>query len=332
MNSEMIFSNINNRDVKITYAIPTYKRGKHIIETIDSIINQDAPMDNFEILIVNNDPESDMNYLIKKYSEYPISIYRNKENIGMVNNLNRCFQLALGKFVAMIHDDDMLCYNFNREIKSFLEKKYDVIIAKRYNLFSDNSRALRSEIKRFLFNCFANRQQKTEFTEGDSFYAVMNVFLGPTCGTTFNKQSFLEAGLFDTTYPFAFDFYTFQNMISKGYRFAVTDGYVGIYRMEISASNKPEVALDFFTCNYDLLQQTKRNSEDEKLIKYLKKYEKEILHLKYSRNNEKTKQLIRKKYHTSFECSPLKYFVLSIKRSVYYYRKKLNFEMVYRIK
>lgn len=331
MNSEMIFSNVENKNIKITYAIPTYKRGKYIIDTIESIINQDIKIDNCEILVVNNDPESNMDYLIDKYSAYPISIYRNKENIGMVNNLNRCFQLASGEFVAMIHDDDMLCRNFNSEILAFLNKDYDVIIAKRYNLFSDNRKAFRFEVKRRLFNCFSRKHLKTEFTEGDSFYAVMDVFLGPTCGTTFNKKRFLEAGLFDTTYQFAFDFYTFQNMICNGYKFTVTDNYVGVYRMEVSASNKPNVALDFFVCNYDLVQQTIRNSKDEKLTNYLKKYEKEIFHLKYSRNDEQAKLLIRQKYHTSFECSPLKYFILSIRRSVYYYRNNLNFEMVYRI-
>lgn len=332
MNSELVYTNVKSDKTKITYAVPTYKRGKYIIDTIESIINQTLLIDDYEILIVNNDSSSDMSYLIDKYGKYHISVYCNKENIGMVNNLNRCFQLARGKYVAMIHDDDMLCPNFNEEIQTLLNEDYDVIIAKRFNLYSDNKRAFRSQIKHYLFNWFSGGSARTEFSEGDSFYAVMNVFLGPTCGTTFNRERFIEAGLFDVTYPFAFDFYTFQNLMCKGYKFTTTNDFVGIYRMEVNASNRPEVSLDFFSCNYDLLQKTKRDSKDAKLVRYLKEYEKEILHLKYSRNDDETKQLIRNKYSSDFSCSIFKYFILSIKRSIYYYKKRLNFETVYKMK
>lgn len=332
MNSELMYTNVKSKEIVITYAVPTYKRGQYIIDTIESIINQNLIIDDYEILIVNNDPSADMGYLIDKYREYPISVYRNTENIGMVNNLNRCFQLAAGRYVAMIHDDDMLCPNFNREIHDLLKENYDVIIARRFNLYSDNKRAFRSQIKYYLFNWFSSGKSRAEFSEGDSFYAVMNIFLGPTCGTTFNRNRFIEAGLFDLSYPYAFDFYTFQNLVCKGYKFTTTNDFVGIYRMEVSASNRPDVALDFFTCNYDLLQKTKRDSKDDKLVKYLKEYENEILHLKYSRNDDETKRLIRDKYNTDFSCSTFKYLLLSIKRSIYYYRRRLNFETVYKMK
>lgn len=332
MNSELMYTNVKSKEIKITYAIPTYKRSQYIIDTIESIINQNVLIDDYEILIVNNDPSSDMSYLIDKYRKYPISVYRNKENIGMANNLNRCFQLAVGKYVSMIHDDDMLCPNFNTEIDDLLNEDYDVIIAKRFNLYNDNKRALRSQIKYYLFKWFSWDQLRVEFSEGDSFYAVMNIFLGPTCGTTFNKERFIDAGLFDLSYPYAFDFYTFQNLVCKGYKFTTTKDFVGIYRMEVSASNRSEVSLDFFDCNYDLLQKTKKESRDEDLVRYLKEYEKEILYLKYSRNDNETKRIIRNKYNTDFNCSKFKYLFLSIKRSIYYYKHRLNFETVYKKK
>ena len=331
MDTELLYSNVERDNVLITYAIPTYKRSQYIIETIDSIVNQSKRITNSEILVVNNDPESDMSNLIKRYRNTHISIYRNKQNIGMVGNINRAILLSKGKYVSMIHDDDMICQNYNEEIEKYLySSDYDLIIAKRYNMYADTRQSKRSDLKRLLFKLIAKEGVSATIRPCDTFYSVMNVFMGPTCGTLFRKDQFIQYGLFSTDYPFAFDFFTFQTLAEKGYHISSTSNYVGIYRMFDSASNKPEVSLDFFVCFYDLLNRAIKETKDEKLLRFLRRYRNELLHLKHSRYSHETKELIKQKYNNDFsKYSIIKYIYLSVFRALYYYRNNLNFEMKY---
>jgi len=101
----------------ITIAIPTYKRADLLKEAIDSAINQ-IDYTNYDIIVVDNNPERgcETEKLMMTYSNNPmISYYKNADNLGMVGNWNRLFTLAKGKYVVMLHDDDLLLPTFLSE-------------------------------------------------------------------------------------------------------------------------------------------------------------------------------------------------------------------------
>ena len=63
--------------------------------------------------------------LQKEFSkEGRISYYKNKENLGMFGNWNRCLELARGEWVCILHSDDKIMPNYIEEMSKVVGDKY----------------------------------------------------------------------------------------------------------------------------------------------------------------------------------------------------------------
>lgn len=112
--SKRIFGDFERIQPFFSIVIPTYKRSELIIDSLKSALNQ-RDFDDYEIVVVDNNP--DMNDVstrnaIGSILHKRISYYVNEENIGSCGNWNRCVELAQGKYIVMLHDDDILGPNF----------------------------------------------------------------------------------------------------------------------------------------------------------------------------------------------------------------------------
>jgi len=93
-----------------TIIIPTYLRPDTLAASIQSAIDQ-VDFTDYEILIISNDPngaEGKTREIIDSFFSEKIAYYVNTENIGMSGNWNRAVELAKGKYIVMLHDDDLL--------------------------------------------------------------------------------------------------------------------------------------------------------------------------------------------------------------------------------
>lgn len=112
------------KDPDISVFIPTFRRTETLKECIKSVINQMGNV-NYEIIVINNDPDGINGYvknLIEKLGNDKIYYYVNEMNIGLCGNWNRGIELSRGKYVAMIHDDDILSPWFLLSIKEAIRK------------------------------------------------------------------------------------------------------------------------------------------------------------------------------------------------------------------
>ena len=93
-----------------TYMIPTYGRAYLLEETLQSVLNQLSVDFEWDIIVVDNEagPGNETEQVIRNINNPRILYYRNKENIGVDGNYNRCIELARGQWVAMLHADDLL--------------------------------------------------------------------------------------------------------------------------------------------------------------------------------------------------------------------------------
>lgn len=102
-------------DVDYTIVIPTYKRTEELKKCLVSLINQKTQY-LFQVVVVNNCQDEYINSkvldLIKTLNDERIIYYINNENLGAMGNWNRCFSLARSKWVAMVHDDDIVNENW----------------------------------------------------------------------------------------------------------------------------------------------------------------------------------------------------------------------------
>lgn len=108
----------------ISYVIPVYKRADMLEKTLFSVLRQ-KPVDfKWNVVVVDNEAggENDTERLIKRINDDRILYYRNRENIGVDGNYNRCIELADGKWVAMVHGDDLLVSDHLRKSGQYIER------------------------------------------------------------------------------------------------------------------------------------------------------------------------------------------------------------------
>lgn len=111
VDSVLLSGKYEKQNIMFSIVIPTYKRPTLLEYTLTSAIRQNI-IENYEIIVVDNEPYedkiNDTQKVIRKFSCDKLLYFRNKENIGLCSNWNRCIELARGHYVTILHDDDWL--------------------------------------------------------------------------------------------------------------------------------------------------------------------------------------------------------------------------------
>lgn len=97
----------------ISIVLPTFNRPDYLKLTVDSVLAQSY--DNFEIIISDNSDNHDSSEIIEKYNDRRIFYIKNRENIGLVRNFNKCLSHAKGDYFHFLSDDDILLPNCLQE-------------------------------------------------------------------------------------------------------------------------------------------------------------------------------------------------------------------------
>lgn len=91
--------------------IPAYKKA-FLQEAIESVLSQ--TYSDLELIIVNDCSPEDLDGIVELFSDVRIRYYKNSFNYGakdVVDNWNKCLELARGKYVICMGDDDRLLPN-----------------------------------------------------------------------------------------------------------------------------------------------------------------------------------------------------------------------------
>jgi glycosyltransferase involved in cell wall biosynthesis len=91
----------------ISIIMSTYNWEKYIEKSIDSVLNQIYT--NFEFIIIDDYSTDDTYKIIKQYlnKDERIVYVKNLSNLGLTKSLNKWLELANGKYIARIDDDDL---------------------------------------------------------------------------------------------------------------------------------------------------------------------------------------------------------------------------------
>jgi glycosyltransferase involved in cell wall biosynthesis len=91
---------------RVSICIPNYNYGCYLPEALESVLEQTYA--DFELIIIDNCSTDDSREVISKYAKQDprISFRINEQNLGMVNNLNRCLHEAKGEYVKCLFSDD----------------------------------------------------------------------------------------------------------------------------------------------------------------------------------------------------------------------------------
>ncbi len=90
----------------VSILIPTYNGARHIRPAIDSVLSQ-AGVD-LELILVDDNSKDGTADIVESYADTRIRIVRNPSNLGPEGNWNRALELANGKYVKLLPQDDLL--------------------------------------------------------------------------------------------------------------------------------------------------------------------------------------------------------------------------------
>ncbi|WP_291601433.1 glycosyltransferase family 2 protein [Bacteroides sp.] len=237
-----------NDNIDITIAIPTFKRSLTLIDTIDSIIKQKETIRyKCEILIVDNDPTRSCpteNLIKTQYlKQENLRYFKNSQNIGAFGNWNRCFELARGKWVILLHDDDFAYAELLTEVEAILYQHPDIGILKpAIETWRDVGRPyVRQMIK---------EDRKKRFCRVKALdYVFLGNFLGAPTGCVFNREMVISLGGFNPDlYPNADTIFTL--FASMHYKVFLYNKTLCVQRLGINDTLKEKTLFQFMYCRY----------------------------------------------------------------------------------
>lgn len=89
----------------VTVLMPVYNNASYLREAINSILGQ--TLRNLEFLIIDDGSSDESPQIVESYSDARIRLVRNESNLGLIESLNRGFDLARGKYIARMDGDDI---------------------------------------------------------------------------------------------------------------------------------------------------------------------------------------------------------------------------------
>src|ERR1700739_3121282 len=87
-----------------TVLIDTYNYGRFIKQAIDSVLSQDFPAEQLELIVVDDGSTDDTEQCVKTYGSR--IKYLKKENGGQASAFNLGFEQARGDFIVLLDADD----------------------------------------------------------------------------------------------------------------------------------------------------------------------------------------------------------------------------------
>lgn len=262
---------------------------------MENVLSQKEVNFAWDIIVVDNESgsENDTERMIRKLNHPRILYYRNRENLGVDGNYNRCIFLARGAWVAMLHADDLVTDDHLLLMGKYIRegskgRKKLAYISPAYMEFSDIEKVdtKRPDMGKMVYgwqemallNRMYHGRLKT-FRQLDGVISGYSVGL-PSFGTVMNREIMIKEGGFDEKLGICEDVIT-PYRLAKKYRVCVTPEIMGFYRFGTNYSMKPEVILKIFESMSDFreymyiqslpakwLGRLVRNQHNEELIEY----------------------------------------------------------------
>lgn len=124
--------------IKISLIIPVYNVEKYLEKCLNSCVEQDIPIESYEIIVINDGTKDNSLSIIKRFKEkfQNIKIY-SQENQGLSAARNKGLSLAKGEYVWFIDSDDWIENNcLKKVITKCFEEKLDALAIRSANIIN----------------------------------------------------------------------------------------------------------------------------------------------------------------------------------------------------
>lgn len=125
-------------DILVSVIMPAYKCEKTIVQAVNSVLNQDVPL---ELIVLNDCSPDRVDQIMKSYEDDPRVIYlKNKSNLGVSKTRNKGVEMARGKYIAFLDSDDWWAEGKLQKQLSVIKKKNAPLCCTARELVSPNGR------------------------------------------------------------------------------------------------------------------------------------------------------------------------------------------------
>jgi alpha-1,3-rhamnosyltransferase len=171
---------------KVSIIIPSYNGEKYIQETIESCLNQ--TYNNLEIIVVDDCSTDNTLKILESFRER-ILLNINKNNLGIVKNVNRGISLSTGDFFILLGHDDILD---KKHVENMLKEFNDEIVAVHCNSIVIDHAGREIKLAR-------NDENQIKKTKNCMFELSIDNFIS-SCGMMHKSDVFKKIGGWDEQY------------------------------------------------------------------------------------------------------------------------------------
>lgn len=251
-----------NKEI-ISVVVLSYNSEKTIIETLDSILNQDYGSKFIELIIGDDASKDNTRSIILNWTNSHRNKFNNiilnlrEENVGVVANFNSSCKLSNTKWIKPIAADDILMINCITEFSFYSLKKDIYCVFCKVEKFNENKKLGVSPLNNYYFNLPAKKQFES--------LLIDNFLLAPGC---FFQKKLLEEISYINEKWFMEDYPLWLELTQKGIKLHLLEKVLVRYRIANSISNS----------NYRLIN-IRLNSDVYKCkMEYRKKLKTNFLH------------------------------------------------------
>lgn len=205
----------------LSIMIPTYNRPEYLERAVKSAIDQKTGFE-FEVCVIDNGTVSDgadqVLHLVQEIGSPRVSLYRNRANIGMFGNWNRCIELASAERVSILNDDDLLAPDFVDRMLVAMQDKSVRFCGVSTRIEDQRERSFLAKVRAGTFSqlknaakaCLYRYPRKLRLSD----YFISNPNMG-SLGIVFYKYDALTIGGFnEKLYPYA-DYVFFTQLVAR---------------------------------------------------------------------------------------------------------------------
>ena len=224
---EQYFANRVPENPMFSIVLSTYNRADYLPRAICSVLAQQYT--NFEFIIIDDGSSDNTEQVVNKFAKKDkrIRYIKNEQNSGLVYSLNRGVNLAKGKYITRLDDDDYLFPEFFVEYVKFIDKYPDTILI--YSLpvsVKDNG-----DISEILTHSYRNLSEIDVF----SINSVPNI------GATLKKDFLVKNNLtYNEKYKAAEDYKLIADILVNGGKIRKLDKILTGYRIHKTNGKKYE--------------------------------------------------------------------------------------------
>lgn len=132
--------------LKFSIIIPYYNADKWIGRCLDSLLSQDLPHNEYEIIVVDDGSASDAKVLKEYVQKYPIVRYIRQDNSGPGAARNTGLKNAKGEYVLFCDSDDFVAENVFKNLYTIAhEQSVDMLFYKMVRVYEGAQITLRDQ-------------------------------------------------------------------------------------------------------------------------------------------------------------------------------------------